>query len=680
MTLTLSALSLNDQPLTQPVVAHFDASGGTIGRGDHNTLTLPDPERHISRQHASIQAEGAGWRITNLSAANAVTVAGRTLAQGESAPVRHRDLVRIGGFLLEVSDDAMPGEAVRTITRGRASVSRPAAGAADPFAPAATRDTPPAPLPPLPPLPPATPAAAATPPAAATAPGATGGAEDDPFLALFGPAVASPAPRNGAPPATGGGAPQTASVDPFAVLNEPLPARVGAAPAAATPPPAVGLDPFDDWLRAPPPPAAPARPPGAPSRPAGGGAPAADPFAALGAMPEQSIDALFGAPGTAGSDIDAFLRQPLSPSQAAAAQRPAHSAPPAADAGALPAWPDHVPATQAALELPALRSAPAAIEAPLPPRQPAPPPPVAAAEPAPAPPLAPSARPAPIPTATAAAAATATTPTPAPTPMPAAPTEPLRWSEPVAAPPVVTAATATATAAPPRNASVAGDDDALWRAFCESAGVRIELPQGLNPELMRMIGSLLRASVDGMVQLMAIRAATKHELRADVTMIQSRNNNPLKFSPDAQGALEQLLQPPLRGFMAGPAAVNDAMHDLVGHTIGTMAGMRAALEGVLQRFQPSVLEGKLVGSSVLDTLLPMNRRARLWELYLQHYETIRQEAQEDFHALFGKAFVAAYEQQLDRLHEQQRARQRASAAAPDGPAPAGDTRHAAHRG
>jgi FHA domain-containing protein len=163
-------------------------------------------------------------------------------------------------------------------------------------------------------------------------------------------------------------------------------------------------------------------------------------------------------------------------------------------------------------------------------------------------------------------------------------------------------------------------------------------------------------------------------------MIQSRNNNPLKFSPDAQGALEQLLQPPLRGFMAGPAAVNDAMHDLVGHTIGTMAGMRAALEGVLQRFQPSVLEGKLVGSSVLDTLLPMNRRARLWELYLQHYETIRQEAQEDFHALFGKAFVAAYEQQLDRLHEQQRARQRASAAAPDSPAPVGDTRHAAHRG
>jgi len=47
--------------------------------------------------------------------------------------------------------------------------------------------------------------------------------------------------------------------------------------------------------------------------------------------------------------------------------------------------------------------------------------------------------------------------------------------------------------------------------------------------------------------------------------------------------------------------------------------------------------------------VPMNRKAKLWELYLQHYEGIRDEAQEDFHALFGKAFLAAYEQQLERL-------------------------------
>jgi FHA domain-containing protein len=212
------------------------------------------------------------------------------------------------------------------------------------------------------------------------------------------------------------------------------------------------------------------------------------------------------------------------------------------------------------------------------------------------------------------------------------------------------AATAESAAAAPTASR-----DELWQAFCDAAGVNIDAPQGLSPEMMRVIGQLLRASVDGTVQLMAIRSATKHELRAEMTLIQPRNNNPLKFSPDGHAALELLLQPPMRGFLPGPAAMTDAMHDLVGHSIGTMAGMRAALDGVLGRFAPAQLENKLTGKSVIDSLLPMNRRSRLWELYLQHFETIRDEAQDDFHTLFGRAFLAAYEQQLDRLHEQQAA-------------------------
>jgi FHA domain-containing protein len=63
------------------------------------------------------------------------------------------------------------------------------------------------------------------------------------------------------------------------------------------------------------------------------------------------------------------------------------------------------------------------------------------------------------------------------------------------------------------------------------------------------------------------------------------------------------------------------------------------------------LESKLVGQTLLDSMLPMNRKAKLWTLYLQHFESIREEAQEDFHSLFGKAFLAAYDQQLERLKQ-----------------------------
>lgn len=166
---------------------------------------------------------------------------------------------------------------------------------------------------------------------------------------------------------------------------------------------------------------------------------------------------------------------------------------------------------------------------------------------------------------------------------------------------------------------------------------------------MRELGQLLHAAVSGTLQLIAVRASTKQELRAAVTLIQPSANNPLKFSPDARTCLEQLLSPPARGFMSGPAAMTDAMNDLVGHSIGTMAGMRAALDGVLGRFEPERLESKLSTPSLLDSVLPMNRRAKLWNLYLQHYGSIRDEAEDDFQSLFGKAFLAAYNEQLERL-------------------------------
>lgn len=234
--------------------------------------------------------------------------------------------------------------------------------------------------------------------------------------------------------------------------------------------------------------------------------------------------------------------------------------------------------------------------------------------------------------------------------------EPVSAPAPVLAPAATPASVAAAQAATRTAASsdAQTDTQALWAAFCEGAGIHFTPPQGLNPDLMRVIGQLLHHTVDGSLKLVAARAATKQEMRAEVTVIQARRNNPLKFSPDTVSALEQLLQPPLRGFMSGPEAVADAMDDLLGHTIGTMVGMRAALEGVLARFEPDALEAKLVGRSMLDSLLPMNRRAKLWELYLQHYDAVKAEAQDDFHNLFGRAFLQAYEEQLDRLDAERR--------------------------
>jgi FHA domain-containing protein len=151
------------------------------------------------------------------------------------------------------------------------------------------------------------------------------------------------------------------------------------------------------------------------------------------------------------------------------------------------------------------------------------------------------------------------------------------------------------------------------------------------------------------VALLSARATVKHELRAEVTTIVTRNNNPLKFSPNAEVALQHMLAPPARGFMAAAPAVRDAYDALRTHQFGFVAGMQAVLEAALQRFDPVALEERLGDRSLLHSLLPASRNARLWEMFIEHYARIRNDATDDFHALFGDAFLTAYDEHVKRM-------------------------------
>jgi FHA domain-containing protein len=672
MILTLLAVSLNDQALSRPITARFDAAGGTIGRADHSTMALPDPERFISRKQAEIVCVADGFMIRNVGAANPITVAQRALAAGEAAPLRHGDEVRIGGYLLRAqvgggagSGRAATGDVAATVASGVQAPARPLAppppAAAFGASPALASDNPFADLFGSAAAPAGAPVAAVDPAGAAGA----AGAADSPFADLLGPATPASAPAPApalarAPsvaPAAARGTPSAAD-DPFADLMPPPAGITASLGGVAAPASAAGgarlpddFDPFASGSAglAPSPRSAPS-PASLPddwglgtasAAPAGASASAADPFADLfgdgsGARAgAPSIDQAFGlSAGGAGGD-DALARFV---GEAAGGPGPA----PAAGGGAsLPTDP-----------LLLFGAEPAGTAAPPPAGQRAPAGPVALPDDLPAvhgaftPPRVPSPSPPPP-----------TSPPPhrrdarpaagagAPTAGPAAPARAAPLRPPAASP---------ARAAAPTSAA---DSAALWRAFCEGAGIDLPAPGGEGEALMRHIGRVLRAAVEGTLQLVAVRASTKHEMRAQVTQIRSSANNPLKFSPDAASGLAQLLTPPQRGFLDGAAAMDDAMQDLVGHSIGTVAGMRAAIEGMLARFDPAALESQLGAGSRLANLLPMNRKARLWELYLQHHRQIRNEAEEDFHTVFGRAFVAAYEEQVDRLEQQQRQRQ-----------------------
>jgi FHA domain-containing protein len=191
--------------------------------------------------------------------------------------------------------------------------------------------------------------------------------------------------------------------------------------------------------------------------------------------------------------------------------------------------------------------------------------------------------------------------------------------------------------------------EALWRGFQDGVGIDLPLPNGPSPELLSAVGAMLRIAVNGIHRLISMRAVAKSEMHADLTMIQVRGNNPLKFSPEASVALKMLLQPPMQGFLSGPAALRDAVIDLQSHQVGVMAGMRAALGAVLERFDPVQLESHLSSRSFVDTVMPSHRRAKLCELYVEHFRALKDEAQEDFGRLFGEAFREAYDAQVRSL-------------------------------
>jgi len=219
---------------------------------------------------------------------------------------------------------------------------------------------------------------------------------------------------------------------------------------------------------------------------------------------------------------------------------------------------------------------------------------------------------------------------------------------------------APARPAPARQSVAMADDGVDSAPTAGTAALLAALLQGLSapglklealtPATMLLLGELLREAMAGAVDLLRARAALKRELRAEQTMIVARENNPLKFSPSAQVALQHLLGPASPGFMAPVAAVRDAFDDLQAHQLAAMAGMKAALEGVLQRFDPAQLESQLASrSSGLAGLIPGTRKARLWELFQELFGQLDREAQDNFDELFGRAFVQAYEAQLDRL-------------------------------
>lgn len=623
-------------PMGRPMAARFGPQGGTIGRADTNTLVLDDPDRTVSRVHAQVLCRGDQYVIVDRGS-NPMQCNGVPLGAGNEVALMGGERLVIGSFELAVQQLAAapsPKAAAMDLPTdfGAPASPKPALPDDDPFADLLAG---------------LAPAAAPARPPAAPAPSAAGGRELP--AAFADPLGAAPraAPASAGDPFGGllGGLPAaSAPLDDFSDLGLPAASNptanaqriddlfgLGPAPAGADP---LALSPLADPLLQPNTAAAASDPLAAlQQRPAASQAPRSDhaPIGQFGFTPPRaSAPAPAARPADGGATFDdtagepirigrASVPRPPAPVAAPSPPAPGAAAPTLPVAGASAAVPD--PFADLLGDEPFGPSAVAGggfddLLAPAP-------------APAPAPAVAPA----------VAARAPVAMPQPAPA-MPAAPVPAMEG------PPSPAMPTAGAF-----DAGTGTDSGELLTAFLRGLGGMHQPPAQLTPALMERIGVMLRSATEGTLQLLLTRQELKREVRAEVTMIAAQANNPLKFSPTVEVALGHLLGPQLRGFMPAEAAMRDAYDDLRAHQFGVMVGLRAALAALIARFGPEELEKKIAARSALDSLFAANRKAKLWDQFTALYGAIATEAEDDFHSLFGKAFLEAYEAQMARLKQ-----------------------------
>ena len=197
------------------------------------------------------------------------------------------------------------------------------------------------------------------------------------------------------------------------------------------------------------------------------------------------------------------------------------------------------------------------------------------------------------------------------------------------------------------NEVVADDREALKEAFLRGAGIASDAIGPLTPELMELLGKMMNSCLQGTIDLLALRSLVKQEVKADVTVVVMRNNNPLKFFPDSETVLTQMLRKKMPGFMEPLESIDDAYRDLRGHQKGVVIGTRASMDKVIRRLRPERIESNLK-LNPLFAIVPFKKKAALWDLYRQQHHGVAGESQDQFKTLFGADFLDAYEKEVER--------------------------------
>ena len=163
------------------------------------------------------------------------------------------------------------------------------------------------------------------------------------------------------------------------------------------------------------------------------------------------------------------------------------------------------------------------------------------------------------------------------------------------------------------------------------------------------MAEIVRLAVQGLVAVLKSRAEVKNSFRLPMTNIKPVENNPLKFSSNADDALHSLFEKRNAGYLGPLEAIQEGFDDVTFHQTAVLAGIRAGFSAMLARLHPDKLEELYERKLKRSALLGIGNKAKYWELYRAQFEEIDRDREAHFQLLFGEDFAIAYNEHLQKL-------------------------------
>jgi len=203
-----------------------------------------------------------------------------------------------------------------------------------------------------------------------------------------------------------------------------------------------------------------------------------------------------------------------------------------------------------------------------------------------------------------------------------------------------------------KDALCTGNSEAL-KMLLKGAGItQKHLPSEIPNETFEIIGHALREVLQGTIDLLRARAETKNHLHLDRTIIGRVENNPLKFMPNAEQVIIHLLtnEKTNKTYTPLDKALEEAFDDINAHQFAMTVATQNALRGVIkQHFSPKNLADNMAKEHPISAKIPLQRQAKLWNMFEALYDDVEKEAAESFQTLLDNEVSSAYEKQLMEL-------------------------------